>query len=468
MSINKCPPGNLQSFPVRAGFDVTNKAFTNAKKKPLNIKFNWGTRTTAPNFSYASSGLIDHTQNDSLTTLMYNGVLYTLVSVQLTAPSHNTWLTPESLETTKIDNVEDIMITFQRDMYAPPTEEDPYVIILVNPILRNRSQNGNPLYLTNMANQVASGVTLESIFPYVSMETYAYYTTCVNGLTAQDPYKNILVLLNVKGMSVSAELMIKIRDMYNKFSEGDYPTYVPPGNFNTYSNPKDYISNVREGFASSQAYLGGNEPNEAGSSPIGPYKVDKCVPIDIDTQVGSDGVITFDTSGGVTTVTDLSGIKIARDKIKAEWIGSHTGKFKFTSIERYFIYAVVGILILGIVTGVLNFLFGWTNPVPVAPSSAISGSAAETSSSIWMTSIFALATFIGGFFVGMYTLPPDGGNAPSNVSKEIEKDITETKEKVYTGIKESFWGWGLIIIPLIVIIVVLLLIILYMYRNQSS
>lgn len=462
MSINKCPPGNLQSFPVRAGFDVTNRAFISAKKKPLNNKFNWGTRTTAPNFSYASSGLIDHTQNDTLTTLMHNGALYTLVSVQLTAPSHNTWLTPDSLEVSKIDNMEDIMITFQRDMYAPPTEDDPYVIILVNPILRNRSQDGNPLYLTNMANQVASPVTLESIFPYISMETYAYYTTCVNGLTAQDPYKNILVLLNINGMSVSAQLMIKIRDMYNKFSEGDYPTYVPPGNFNTFSNTKDYISTVREGFASGQAFLGGNAPNEVGSSPVGPYKVDKCVPIDIDTQVGSDGVITFDTSGKLTTVTDLSGIKIARDKIKAEWIGSHTGKFQFTSIERYFVYAVVGILILGIITGVLNFLFGWTNPVPMPPSST-----AVASSSIWMTSIFALATFMGGFFVGMYTLPPDGGNTPSNVSKEIEKDIADTKDTVYTGIKGSFWGWGLIVVPLIAIIVVLLLIILAISRSAS-
>ena len=157
--MNECPLGNLQSFPVKAGFTVTDTTFKSAKEKPMNIKFNWGTITTAPNFSYANSGIFDHTQNDYLTTLTYNGTLYTLASAQLTKPSHNNWLRPDSLEVSKVDNVEDIMLTFQRDMYAPASSTDPAIIIIVNPILRTTTQNANPLSLANFGNQVASPAT---------------------------------------------------------------------------------------------------------------------------------------------------------------------------------------------------------------------------------------------------------------------------------------------------------------------
>ena len=394
--INKCPLGNLQSFPVKAGFTVTDTTFTKAAQKPLNITFNWGTRTSAPNFSYAMSGIIDHTQNDSLTSLMYNGVLYTLASVQLTAPSHNNWLTPQSMEVSKLDNNEDIMITFQRDMYAPLGEKDPYIIILVNPILRNRSQDGNPLYLANMKNQVASPVTLETIFPYTSANTYAYYTTCVNGITTQDPYKNILVLLNVNGMIVSADTMIKIKDMYNKFSEGDYPTYVPPGNFNTQSNPKDSIKAVREGFQTASIYNPG-APNSlnSGSAPSSRYTVDKCVPFDPETQVDKDGVIVLNRGDGqpIKTIIDQ------REVAKSDWKDMHKGYIPVSMVEQTFIYAVVGITGLILFFGLVLLVMGRFNG-PGRNFSLIDTLLTTTTSFL-----FPLAIFVVGFFIGMFTLP---------------------------------------------------------------
>lgn len=397
--INKCPSGNLQSFPVKAGFTVTDTTFTQAAQKPLNITFNWGTRTSAPNFSYAMSGIIDHTQNDSITSLMYNGVLYTLASVQLTAPSHNNWLTPQSMEVSKLDNNEDIMITFQRDMYAPPGEKDPYIIILVNPILRNRSQDGNPLYLANMKNQVASPVTLETIFPYTSANTYAYYTTCVNGITTQDPYKNILVLLNVKGMIVSADTMIKIKDMYNKFSEGDYPVYVPPGNFNTQSNPKDSIKAVREGFQTASVYNPGAPSSlNSGSAPSSRYTVDKCVPFDPETQVDKDGVIVLNRGDGqpIKTVIDQ------RQVAKSDWKDMHKGVIPVSIVEKTFIYAVVGI------TGLILFfgcLFLITNVSDASSATGKTLNLIDTLLTATTSFLFPLAIFVIGFFVGMFTLP---------------------------------------------------------------
>ena len=399
MSINKCPPGNVQSFPINARFDVTDTTFIQAKKKPLNIKFNWGTRTTAPNFSYATSGIIDHTQNDYSTTLMFNGSLYTLASVQITAPSHNNWLTPSSLEAGKLDNNEDIMITFQRDMYAPDSQVDPYIIILVNPILRNRSQDGNPLYLTNMANQIASPATLESIFPYISTNTYAYYTTCVNGLTSQDPYKNVLVMLNVNGMPVSSELMIKIKDMYNKFSEGSYPAYIPLGNFNTKSNPNDYISGIREGFASATASTtqpGVPLPNTGSGAPTNRFNVDKCVPFDPETQLGSDGVVVLNDLRRV----EFTDVIKQRVEVKYDWLGRRTGTLKLTDIETGLVYTVIIIGILFLIYMVYFFTFNPQSEMNPAPGKFT-----------WWSGLEFLLTRLGiliaGFLIGIYTIPAD-------------------------------------------------------------
>ena len=395
MSINKCPIGSLQSFPVPPNFQVTDETYTQAKQIPLNVQFTWGTRSSAPNFLYAGAGVIDHTAADYGTSLKYNGSLYTLASVQFTAPSHTNWLTPQTLEVTKSDNKEDVMMTFQRDMYAPDSATDPVIIILVNPVLRNSSQNGNPLYLTNMANGIAAPVTLESIFPYISENTYVYYTTCVNGLTAQDPYKNILVLLNADGMIVSANLMEKIQAMYNKFSTGPYPGYVPPGNFNTQTNPKSAIMGIKEGFQTASFYNpGGPNPLVGGSAPTSRYTVEKCVPFDPETQVDADGVITLAGEDGQTIQT----VNGARNLAKATWFAvgdtSHKGYVSLTQVEQSFVYLLVAIICIAALGGIFAF---------ATKISSIQDLALKMTS----TGFIGAGCFIAGFLVGVLTFPAD-------------------------------------------------------------
>ena len=392
MSISKCPISSLQSFPVPPNFQVTDETYTKAKQIPLNVKFTWGTRSSAPNFLYAGAGVIDHTAADYGTSMTYNGSLYTLASVQFTAPSHTNWLTPKTLEVTKSDNMEDVMMTFQRDMYARDSATDPVIIILVNPVLRNSSQNGNPLYLTNMANGTAAPVTLESIFPYISENTYVYYTTCVNGLTAQDPYKNILVLLNVDGMIVSANLMEKIQAMYNKFSGGAYPAYVPPGNFNTHSNPKSAIMGIKEGFQTASVYNPGTpNPLVAGSAPTSRYTVEKCVPFDPETQVDADGVITMTGDNGQTIQT----VNGARNLAKASWFStSHKGYVSLTQVEQSFVYLLVAIISIAALGGVFAFV-------------TKIGSIQDVALKMTSTGFIGAGCFIAGFLVGFLTFPAD-------------------------------------------------------------
>ena len=391
MSMNKCPPESLQSFPVDIGFSLTNNTYTQAKKVPLDIQFTWGTRTNAPNFSYATSGIIDHTQNDYSTTLTYNGSLYTLGSVQLCSPTHNKWLDPHSLGVTKLDNKEDVVMTYQRDTFArPASENDPAIIILVNPIFRNDSQNGNPMYLSNMANGVNTPVTLESLFPYISTNNYVYYTTCVNGITTQDPYKNILVLLNVEGTLVSESIMVKIKDMYSSFSKGNYPQYIPLGNFNTRSNKTQTILSLREGFQVATVTSGAPAATSAATSSA--FTVEKCVPFDPETQVGSDGVVVLDNNKPVT----MKSIINARNGVKTTWNADHKGSIAMSTVETNFVYVLVGALCLAGLAALASFFSDGTI-LPFIIDMLLKG----------------VGGLVVGFFVGMYVLPASCPACPS-------------------------------------------------------
>lgn len=402
--MNKCPRESLQSFPIDIGFTLSENTYKDARKTPLNITFQWGTRSTAPNFSFASSGEIDHVRNDLSTTLKYNGSLFILSSVQLTTPSHNRWLTPPTLEVTKIDNMEDIIITFERDLYDVGGPDDPKLIILVNPIFRTTSQNGNPTYLVNMANQVSTPVTLESVFPYISSKNYAYYTTCINGITPKDPYKNVLVLLNVEGTLVSSQLMTRIKDMYNKFSQGDYPDYVPLGNYMMRSNKTTSISHLEEGFQSANA--NGVTPGNAGSPPSGSsppsYRVEKCVRFDPDTQLGSDGTVILDSNNRPTT--RINTIHENRMGIISSW--SQPGKVSLKKAEEYFVYTLVGVLALFILYFIFNLIKGRTE------NATLFGALGFSLNRIKDLAL-AVGMFTLGFAMGMFIIP---ANCPSDSS----------------------------------------------------
>lgn len=400
MSINKCPQDSFQSFPIDVGFTLTNSTYKDARKTPLNITFQWGTRSTAPNFSYANSGEIDHVRNDSSTTLKYNGSLFTLSSVQFAAPSHNRWLTPPTLEVTKLDNMEDVIITFERDLYDVGEPDDPKLVILVNPIFRTASQNGNMPYLVNMANQVAAPVTLETMFPYISSKNYVYYTTCINGITPKDPYKNVLVLLNVEGTLVSSQLMTGIRNMYNKFSEGNYPNYVPLGNYMMRSNTRTSLLHLEEGFQSGVVTPPALPPSVGSvpnATPPSAYRVEKCVPFDPDTQLGSDGTVILNSNNQPTRRIET--IRENRASIISSW--SQPGKISLSTVEQYFIYILAGVLILFILYLLLNTFKGLFTAD--SPMEYVSRTNMLTTGIT--TVVFAFIPFCVGFALGMFIIP---------------------------------------------------------------
>ena len=443
MASNTCPDGSLISFPVAAVSNLTPASYKSAVNHPLNIQFTWGVRTSIPTFSYAGSGEIDHVVNDIGTTITYNNTTFTLGSVQLTAPTHNDWIIPGTLEVTKINNLEDIILTYQIDTFNSNNINDPKIIILVNPILRIDSTIGNPVYFSNMVNGLGTAVTLEGLFPYQSGKNYAYYTTCVPGSNLQDTYKNILVILNTQGSLVSNNMMTKIKTLYNQFSQGDYPAYIPLASFTIPSTTTVSQATGIEGFQNTQVSV--SDPATAITTTVPSttqaFNSMKCVPFDPEKNLTKDGTIVIDTASGtpftlnpdisvakkrdiLSALTNLDGsvrypnapglsdddanqlyLQILPDtarKIQKSWFTTaHTGNIPFTSVERT-LAAFCGII------GIIIIILLFVNFVGMA-----------TTDSSWLMKIwdlieyFVLPTtlFIGGFVVGYFTIP---ANCPAN------------------------------------------------------
>jgi len=434
MTSNSCPVGSLQSFPVGITATLTQDSYKNAKNYPLNINFTWGTRTTPPKFSYAGSGEIDHIVNDNGTYLNYNNFRFNLASVQLTSPTHNRWLLPITLEATKMDNLEDFIMTYQLDTFNTNGQKDPKFIILVNPILRMKTSIANPTYLTNLANNVGSSATLEALFPYKPGSNYAYYTTCIPGSSLDQPYRNILVILNTQGSLVSNALMTSIKTMYNKFSQGAYPSYIPLAVFSVSPSLVSSVSRI-EGFQQASV----SKPVETSTTGKGDataYNTMKCVPFNPEQNLTKDGMLVINTKDGTpftlkanASISDkrnvLAALKNAdgtpqypnvdtmsdddttaaylkripmyadRDGQKTIFKNGITGIVPFSSVElaaRSAVAIILGIILLLLLINFIQSVRGDTSWIGRS----------------WSTIeflVFNCGLFIAGFIVGMIVIP---------------------------------------------------------------
>ena len=460
MAVNACPSDGLQSFPVDVGFALTKLSYQDANNQPLNIQFHWGTRTNAPVFSSAESGIIDHVENDIGTTITYNNKLYNLGSLQFTSPTHNRWIIPPESGPTKADNQEDIIFTYEIDTFAKSNDTDPKYLILVNPILRSNNLVKDPQYLINLGNRNASPVTLEGLFPYTTGNNYVYYTTCVPGNTLQSHYKNVLVLLNTSGMPVSTDLMVKIKQIYNSASRDKYPMYIPLANFSVKSSVISKVTGLTtmEGFQSTLGTLtnpisiqgsaqgldqgldqGSAQGSAQASTGLQSYNAMKCVPFDPERNLTKDGAIVIDTTKGVPFTLDpdtnpntmrnvlaaltnpngsprfpnAAGLSdeearklylqilpdTARNIRKNKFSLEHKGTIPFTSVESTLITFCAIVILIIIILLVINFM------------GKIKGNQSSVSSAwerVWPFIeffVFNIGLFIGGFFVGYFTLP---------------------------------------------------------------
>lgn len=385
-----CNPNTLQSFPIGVSIPITYDLYYSVRQ-PLSFDFQWGTRTTSPNFTASNNGTLGETNTSSV---RYNGRTYNLESVQLTDPTHKRWITPSDAQ---INNWEDIILTFSYSNLGSNSSD--YLVVIV-PIIRV-PQADDPNYLkaigtTGAANQIS----LKSVIPEGRSTTFAYYATCTQGLGGTG-LQNILNIVAVDGLKVTDLTMARIKTVFkNSTTLTTYGGYVSPLTIN-YSNTPTTITTADKFRQHVNTTTNILVPPTAGSNP-NPPPVDepleayKCVPFDPESQV-VNGKITIDPSSGKL----LSTVQAQREALKGEvpspekWIDPAIySKYVSTAL------AVTFTLIIGVI--VLYFFVG----AAIGPSAIGHGGGVFHRSYKSLTSvptyliIGVLCGFIG-FMIGM-------------------------------------------------------------------
>lgn len=321
-----CPANGLQSFPIEiSGFSPSRELY-NSVIEPLNFSLNWGTSTDIPEFSQAASvqsGELFHESFNS-TKLTYNSATYTLLSVQITTNTHSNWLSLTTSEAINTNNQEDIILTFINTV-----DSSPNFIILVNPIIRIDRPIQSSAFLTAFANQTLASVGPASLFPNISTQRYAYYTTCSK--LSSVGLMNTLVVINIQGLLVWKNIIDSIKSKYNTQRGISFPNYVPAyyGMFSatptTITNQIMFKSNVlvSKGYSSSI---------QTPPKPIQQIVTDsyKCVPFNPETDI-SGGALYIDSTTGTPMTNEIA----RRQKEKDEYNSKYASKIPFTIIEKY-------------------------------------------------------------------------------------------------------------------------------------
>lgn len=336
---SSCSSFALQSFPVKTLVPATFDLYFSVLE-PLSFDFQWNTRTTPPVFLSSQNGLLSE---DKTSSVRYNGITYTLESVQLTDPTHKQWIVPNNSQQ---GNYEDIILTFSQNSLESVKGE--YLVFII-PIIRNFSNVKESSYLTSIGTDSSQTISLKSLIPSDPSSLFAYYSTCVPGAAGQ-PAQNVLNVVAVNGLQMIDVSMARIKKLFTTISlKTTYGGYVPPLAIK-YSNTSTTISSN----AQFTQYINTTQnilvPPTAGVGPIqGPIQdttdAYKCVPFDPDNQI-IDGKITINPNNGsvLTKVQEDRNTLIAGAKPSSGPPPEVYAKYASTAIA--FLFSIIFVLIL--------------------------------------------------------------------------------------------------------------------------
>jgi len=391
--MSECPPYSLGKFPVGMLLTPTIDMYTSVLD-PLKFQFQWGVRTTAPHFITGENGIIDEL---ATTTLRYDGKTYVLESVQITDPTHKSWVVPAI---TRQNNLEDIILRFA---YTPNINQQREFIVIVIPILRSTTPVKDPSYLTAFGTTNSSQISLQSVVPSGASSLFSYYRSC-SPATGLLPSQTVFNIIAVTGLNVNSLTMANIKTVFTNMRINT--TYGP------YINPVSIVYTQQNNISISsdtqfRTLVGSTfnilSPANAGINPNAPPIEEtsdayKCVPFDPDTQM-LNGKIRIDPSSG----TVLSQIQSDRTAL-VENANISTVKTLLTSdIYIKYMSTALAFLFTGIIGVIIvYFLVG----ASVGPS-AIGHGAGHFSRAFKQATNFPLYLTVGilctfiGFIIGM-------------------------------------------------------------------
>uniref|UniRef100_A0A6C0JUT3 Uncharacterized protein n=1 Tax=viral metagenome TaxID=1070528 RepID=A0A6C0JUT3_9ZZZZ len=316
----------LKSFPIDInGFSPSHQTY-NSLVEPLNLSIDWGAGTDIPEFSQSASvqsGELYHSSFDS-TKLAYSSSTYTLMSVQITRPTHIKWLALTSSEAINNNNQEDIILTFINTVNALPT-----FIILVNPVIRIARPIVSSAFLTAFANQTTNNaIGPDSLFPNNVKDQFAYYTTC--GTIPTLGTLNALVVVNVQGLLVWDGIMESIKSIYSTQRNTQFPAYINPF-YNLFLAPPTVISDIAS-FSSKILVSNGYASSVQTAPSIQKVVTDsyKCVTMNPETDI-SGGALYIDSSTGTPMTSALAKRQLEKDNYNS----SYTAAIPYTILQNY-------------------------------------------------------------------------------------------------------------------------------------
>lgn len=372
MGGSTCPLRAMTSFPLGIDFTPTPGFYTSLSNDNKSLVMQWGVRLTKPGFS--GQFIDEQTGTTSTTTLRYDTNTYHLTGLQITKPTHTSWLLPV---TSQPLNKEDILFMFT----TTSTSSTAPIIILIVPVVRNGTARTDPVYLMALD----SGEAGAGPFPLKDClpdKNYIKYTTCLKGYSTEASSANAIVYVNTTGLSVSATLMAAIQK--NNFGGNPFP--IPIADFmQKYSLTQ--ISVTAETIKTHVSVSSSPFQNYVPPSDAPPNTDNyKCMPLDM-TQIQ-----TSDLSGAKTLTQIL--LPEARDM-----------KILNPGMTEYVLTIVIGVTMGLLILGV-GFLTVSNVVIPaIAPAAgaAVAGAAGGPTlvQRLYDVRFYILAGFVGVFIGGL-------------------------------------------------------------------
>ena len=388
----KCDDNAITSFPLGLNASPSESIYDSVDE-PLTMNFQWATRSISPRF--ITGGLIDEGNGSGATnvsTLMFNGIKYSIHSVQIATATHEKWVLPVTLQS---QNQEDMIITFSS--FNDITKYT--YIILVIPIIRNGTASTDPNYITGLSIPESRGsFSISSCLPTNKKAQFAYYSTCLNGYTGHKNPENIYVFIAIEGIPVSSQLMDSLSKNITTVSLPFMSRLPATQTLLATTDFSKYVLTTRHllDYAGMSRIYKDFTINERTDN-INEYQ---CVPLNPDTDI-VDGQIKVDLESGQL----LSDVLAERDAVRAMSAPIPTaGKNR---VEAY-LGSALGILCAILIFSILlYFIFSYVSgsKSPVATVATVQATAQAATTNTWVNQlpiygIMAVVAGLVGFTAG--------------------------------------------------------------------
>ena len=388
----KCDDNAITSFPLGLT-ESPSESIYDSVDEPLTMNFQWATRSISPRF--ITGGSIDEGNGSGATnvsTLMFNGIKYSIHSVQVATATHEKWVLPVTLQS---QNQEDMIITFSS--FNDITKYT--YIILVIPIIRNGKASTDPNYITGLSIPESRGsFSISSCLPTNKKAQFAYYSTCLNGYTGHKNPENIYVFIAIEGIPVSSQLMDSLSKNITTVSL-PFMSRLPATQTLLATATTDfskYVLTTRHllDYAGMSRIYKDCTINERTDN-INEYQ---CVPLNPDTDI-VDGQIKVDLESGQL----LSKVLEERDAVRAMSAPTTLTRAGKNRVETY-LGSALGILCAILIFSILLYLIFTYAKSSKSPADAVAA-AATVSTNTWVNQlpiygIMAVVAGLVGFTAG--------------------------------------------------------------------